>query len=203
MGDTFNRLLGATATLAGKKPCRAASTSNLTLSGFGTVDGVTFVSSDDSAGTNMRVLVWNQTSASQNGVYLAQSGTWARERDFDGNTDFVKGTPVFVSDGTAYGRNWFNVTSTDPPSVGVNAISFNPMTLTVNFTLNSSSTSTTVPVPNVTLPLYLDGGPFAQSSDAANMIPLLWATDGTTGQIVFNHANNPSTSKVYRARLHT
>ena len=124
MVDTFNRLQGALAGLATKRPCRAATTGNVTLSGYQTIDNVTFLSGDEAAGYNMRVLVRAQTDSKQNGIYLANSGSWTREKDFDGNTDFCKGTLVFVTDGSTYGRTFFQVTSADPQSVGDAAITF-------------------------------------------------------------------------------
>ena len=125
MVDTMDRLRGATATLSWKKPCRAASTgANLFLSGYQTIDGVGFNSAAETAGLNMRVLVKDQTDATQNGIWKAGSGLWTREPDFDGNTDFVKGTMVLVTDGTTWPKSMFSVTSSDPQSVGVNAITF-------------------------------------------------------------------------------
>ncbi len=124
MVDTFDRLQGARAGLADKQPVRAATTANITLSGFQTVDGVTFASTDSANGYNMRILVKNQTDTTANGVYTVSSGTWARTKDFDGNTDFVKGTLVYVTDGSANGGSFFVVSSSDPQVVGTNAISF-------------------------------------------------------------------------------
>ena len=125
MVDSLNRLLGATAGLAWKKPCRAATTgANITLSGYKTIDGVAFSSGAEGSSYNMRVLVKDQTDTTQNGVYLANSGTWTRQPDFDGNTDFVKGTGIYITNGTAYAGTIFAVTSSDPQSVGINPISF-------------------------------------------------------------------------------
>lgn len=52
-------------------PVRVATTANNTLSGFSIVDGVALVAGD-------RVLVKNQTTASQNGVYTAANGAWTK-----------------------------------------------------------------------------------------------------------------------------
>ena len=125
MVDTFDRLKGATATLGWKKPCRAASTgSNLFLSGYQTVDGVAFSSAAETAGLSMRVLVKDQADTRQNGIYTANSGLWTRPPDFDGNSDFVKGTMLMVTDGATWAKSLFSVTSSDPQSVGVTAITF-------------------------------------------------------------------------------
>ena len=54
-----------------KASVRVATTANITLSGLQIIDGSTLVAGD-------RVLVKNQTVASQNGIYEAASGSWVR-----------------------------------------------------------------------------------------------------------------------------
>jgi hypothetical protein len=76
-----------------KAPCRAATTANITLSGQQTIDGVAVVEND-------RVLVKNQSTASENGIYTVSTGPWKRTRDFDGAYDAVTGTRVYVTEGT-------------------------------------------------------------------------------------------------------
>lgn len=69
---------------------RAASTTNITsLSGTGTtMDGVTLAAED-------RVLVKNQTTTSQNGIYIVKSGAWTKLPN-----DSDKGSLAFVLEGT-------------------------------------------------------------------------------------------------------
>src|SRR4051794_5043596 len=81
------------ANLAIKTPVRFATTANITLSGEQTIDGVAVVAND-------RVLVKNQTDATQNGIYLASTGNWTRATDFDSAREAVKGTLVYVNEGT-------------------------------------------------------------------------------------------------------
>lgn len=129
MVDTFNRLQGARATLSAKEPVRAATTAQITLNGFQTVDGVTYGASDNAAGFNMRILVKDQTDSTQNGIYTVQSGDWARSKDFDGNTDFVNGSWIYVTSGTVSGGRVFIPSAADPASVGTKAIAFSRITL--------------------------------------------------------------------------
>lgn len=88
-----DRIDGFTAAEAIKAPCRVATTANITLSGLQTIDGVTVVADD-------RVLVKDQDSPSENGIYLAKSGAWVRAKDWNGNRDIMGGTRVWVTEGT-------------------------------------------------------------------------------------------------------
>lgn len=124
MADTFNRFVGARSVYGMKKPVRAATTANITIAGYGTIDGVTFASTDEAANYNMRILVKDQTDTTQNGIYIVQSGDWARDKDFDGNTDYTNSTSVFVSQGTVNGGRVFTVSSADPQNIGIAATSF-------------------------------------------------------------------------------
>jgi uncharacterized cupin superfamily protein len=141
MVDSTNRLDGARATFGSKKPVAAASTGDIpTLSGFQTMDGVSFSSTSD----NLRVLVKDQTAAEQNGIYEQASSAWTRAKDFDGNTDLIKGTPVWVAEGgTINGGKAYEVVSDDPPNVGVDDLEFRQWLLdkfTANNTVASAST---------------------------------------------------------------
>ena len=90
-----------------KPPVRAGTTGAITLSGLQTVDGVV-LNADD------RVLVKNQADQKTNGIYSAQTGPWLRTLDCNGNRDIVKGTLVFVNEGSTLVRTMWTVTSSDP-----------------------------------------------------------------------------------------
>lgn len=100
-----------------KAPCRAATTANITLSGEQTIDGVAVVADD-------RVLVKDQTTGSENGIYTASTGNWSRARDFDGAYDIVTGTRIFVTDGTANGGAEFVVSTTGTITIDTTSIAF-------------------------------------------------------------------------------
>jgi len=68
----------------------AATTANITLSGAQTIDGVSIVAGN-------RVLVKNQSTASNNGIYVASASTWARSTDEPTPT---QGDFTFVEQGT-------------------------------------------------------------------------------------------------------
>lgn len=111
-----SRIDGLQTSVAVKAPVRAATTANITLSGAQTVDGIAIVSGD-------RVLVKDQTSAINNGIYVADSGTWSRALDFDGNRDAVKGTTVFVTGGTVNGQTYWYISSSTPV-IGTDSITW-------------------------------------------------------------------------------
>lgn len=106
MSTTTDRRQGVYAGAAFKVPCRCATTGNITLATLQTIDGVVTTE-------GMRVLVWQQTSAIQNGIYSASSGTWVRTLDFDGVFDVKCGTLLWVTAGTTYTNSLFRVTSLD------------------------------------------------------------------------------------------
>lgn len=76
-----------------KPSVKCATTANITLSGEQTLDGVLTSAS--------RVLVKNQSTASQNGIYVSAAGAWARATDMDSWLE-VPGAFVFVEEGTLY-----------------------------------------------------------------------------------------------------
>lgn len=112
-----DRLDGLNSATAIKGPCRVATTANITLSGLQTVDGVSLAADD-------RVLVKNQTSSVDNGIYIVSTGLWRRSKDFAGNRDVKKGTQVFVTSGTTYAETIWYVTSADPITIDTTAITF-------------------------------------------------------------------------------
>ena len=99
-----------------KAPCRMATTANVTLSGLQTVDGIVGVAND-------RVLVKDQTDATENGIYLMQSTAWGRSPDWNDNSDVTgSGILVPISLGTASGV-WRTVYA-GTFSVGATSVTF-------------------------------------------------------------------------------
>lgn len=114
MPNVVDRLAGASSSLAFKAPCRLATTANITLEDFQTVDGVLPTSTEHP--DLRRILVKNQTDAAENGLYTMDTGTWERTKDFDGNNDFRQGTRVFVWGGSTQSGGYVVTSSMDPSS---------------------------------------------------------------------------------------
>ena len=100
-----------------KGSVKVATTANITLSGTQTIDGVS-VSADE------RVLVKNQSTASQNGLYLCKASTWERTDDLAAGVD-AAGAFAFVEQGTVNADNAFVCTSDKGSAVvGTNNLVF-------------------------------------------------------------------------------
>ncbi len=99
-----------------KASCRAATTANITLSGNQTIDGVAVVAGD-------RVLVKNQSSAAENGIYVAAASTWSRAAD--ANTwDELVAAYTFIENGTDNGSNGYICTIAPGGTLGVTAVTW-------------------------------------------------------------------------------
>lgn len=100
-----------------KNPVRAVATSNITLSGTQTIDGVALAAGD-------RVLVAGQSTASANGIYVVASGTWTRATDADQTGEIAPGTTVYVAEGTAEGDKTWGLVGDATITVGTTAQSW-------------------------------------------------------------------------------
>lgn len=111
-----DRNAGLVANAAIKNPCAAATTANITLSGAQTIDGVAVTPGD-------RVLVKNQTTGSENGIYEADTGTWVRTHDCNGAHDLVPGTLVWVRSGSV-GSGWYYLDNASAPTIGTDTLTW-------------------------------------------------------------------------------
>lgn len=82
-----------------KNSVLVATDANITLSGTQTIDTVAVIAGD-------RVLVKNQSTASQNGIYIVSAGAWGRSTDADTNAEVTTGMFVFVEKGTQAATSW-------------------------------------------------------------------------------------------------
>ena len=100
-----------------KQSVRATTTANITLSGTPTIDDVVLVAGD-------RVLVKNQSTASQNGIYVVAAGSWARATDADSDTEVTPGMFTFVEEGTDNGDSGWVLSTNSVITLGTTALTF-------------------------------------------------------------------------------
>lgn len=91
---------GVASGLTVKDSVVAATTANITLSGAQTIDGVAVVAGN-------RVLVKDQSTTKNNGIYVAASSAWARATDADTTGEMKVGAFTYVSSGTTNGTASF------------------------------------------------------------------------------------------------
>ena len=99
--------------LSWKQPAAVATLTNITLSGLQTIDGYTTLSGD-------RVLVKNQGTSSQNGIYIASASAWTRAVDLDIWAE-VPGAYTVVLNGGQANTGWV-CTATTTGTIGVTAM---------------------------------------------------------------------------------
>lgn len=100
-----------------KDSCLVATTANITLSGTQTIDGVAVVADD-------RVLVKDQTTASENGIYVCAAGAWSRAADADENAEVTSGLTTYIEQGTDNAGAGYTLTTSGVIVVGTTALTF-------------------------------------------------------------------------------
>jgi len=160
-----------------KESCKVATTANITLSGTQTIDGVA-VSADE------RVLVKNQSTASENGIYDCKSGSWARSSDFDSDAEVTSGAFTFVEQGSVNADAGFVLTTDGTITVGTTALSFTQFSGAGAITAGDGLTKSGV---EISADLKANGGLVIESSEiavdlaASSITGTLAVSDGGTG----------------------
>ncbi len=194
----------------------AATTANVTLASAlengDTLDGVTLA-------TNDRILVKNQTTTSENGIYVVQaSGQPSRATDFDTASEVDSGDFVFVSSGTVNASTGW-VQTNKPAVIGTDAILFTQftgagtyaagtgLTLTGNtFSINTATTvdlntaqtltNKTLTSPSLTTPAL--GTPSSGTLTNATGLPISTGVSGL-GTGVATFLGTPSSANLLAA----
>ena len=160
-----------------KDSVKVATTANITLSGTQTIDGVSVTAND-------RVLVKNQSTGSQNGLYKCAAGSWSRTDDLAAGAD-AAGMFTFVEQGTTNGDKGFVCTTNKgSASVGSDSLAFSQFSssgeVTAGNGLDKSGTE-------LSLDLKSNGGLVIESTelalklDASSITGTLAISDGGTG----------------------
>lgn len=106
-----------------KGSVRVASTANVSVSGGGiangvVIDGVTIATGD-------RVLLKDQTTGSENGIYVAPaSGAATRATDMDTSAEASPGSTIVVEEGTVGGSTVWILTTHAPITLGTTSLTF-------------------------------------------------------------------------------
>ena len=120
--------------LSVKTAVRAATTANITLSGTQTIDGVALIAGD-------RILVKNQTTNTQNGVYDVASGAWSRSSDSDAGTELVNAF-YFVQSGTTLQATGWVQSTPGPITPGTTGLVFSQFSGAADYTAGAGLTKT-------------------------------------------------------------
>jgi hypothetical protein len=127
-----------TAGLNFHQPVRVATTGNITLSGTQTIDGVAVIAGD-------RVLVKDQTTQTQNGIYVVASGSWTRATDADNTPDgeLKGGDFTLVLEGTVNSGYGYVCSNTSAVTIGTTNITYAAFNAAKAVTAGSGLTEST------------------------------------------------------------
>jgi hypothetical protein len=99
--------------LGPKAACAVTTLTSITLSGLQLIDGYTTLAGD-------RVLVKNQSTSSENGIYIASASAWTRSADMDVWSE-VPGAYTVILNGSQANTGWV-CTATSAGTIGVTAM---------------------------------------------------------------------------------
>jgi hypothetical protein len=99
--------------LGPKAACQVGTTVNISLTGLQTIDTYTTLAGD-------RVLVKNQSTSSQNGIYIASASAWTRSTDMDVWSE-VPGAYTVLLNGGQSNTGWVS-TASQTGTIGVTAM---------------------------------------------------------------------------------
>lgn len=119
-----------------KASVRLATTANITLSAPQTIDGVSAIAGD-------RILVKNQSSGAQNGIYVVAAGAWTRATDADSSAEVNSGMYVFVEEGTINDNTGWVLTTNNPIVLATTPLAFTQFSSAGSVTASNVNTGGT------------------------------------------------------------
>jgi len=177
-----------------KNSVRAGTTANVTLSGEQTIDGVSVVAND-------RVLVKNQDTASENGIYVAASGAWTRATDADESAEMVANMTCVINEGTTLADTLWHLTTNNPVTLGTTELTFAQIGAAASsllvlhedkiFTADQATSGYTLNLTGETHETYLiEGRIITNTSDTQQYLIFFWngGTSGGDTKCAFNAA---------------
>lgn len=105
-------------------------TANVTLSGEQTIDGVLTAGS--------RLLVGNQSTTANNGIYVTAAGAWSRATDSNTAAQLKVGYYYFVQSGSTQGSTAWTI-QTAPTTLGTDPVVFGQFSASQTYSANSST----------------------------------------------------------------
>ena len=181
--------------------CRAATTANVTLSSDlqngDTLDGITLA-------TGNRVLVKNQSTASQNGIYtVVSSGTAARDTDFNAIGELA-GQLVIIQEGSTNAEKMFLCTTDSDATLGSDTITFTVVQPAnvgdVTLTGTQTLTNKTLTSPVISDIVSVSNGDINLTPNGTGHVTVKGNTN--PGSIQFNCENN-SHGQILKAQAHS
>lgn len=176
----------AAAGIDAKASVRVVAVANSALTGLLVIDGITLIAGD-------RVLLTAQTTASQNGVYIAGSGAWSRATDSDATGEITPGAFWFVEEGTTYGASQWRCANTGTITVGTTSITINQFGQATNYTASNGVQLTGA---NFSAQVVASGGINTGVSGLSvdrSLVPMKYAVtfgDGTATSYTITHNLN-------------
>ncbi len=117
-----------------KDSVAVATTANITLSGEQTIDSILTSGS--------RVLVKNQTTGSENGIYVSAAGAWSRSTDADTSAEVTSGMMTYVEGGTVSGGLIYMLSTTGTITLGSTSLTFTAIVLPFSFFVGTTVSGT-------------------------------------------------------------
>jgi hypothetical protein len=156
-----------------KQAVKCGTTGAITLSGLQTIDTYTTLAGD-------RVLVKNQGTSSENGIYVASASAWTRATDMDVWAE-VPGAYTVILNGGQANTGWVS-TSADTGTINVTAITFVQFSGTGNYYagtgLNLSSNTFSIANTGVSAAAYGSASKTLTATvNAQGQLTVLAATD--------------------------
>ena len=148
-----------------KQSVRIASTANIAaLSGLAAIDGVTPIAGD-------RILVKDQSTASQNGIYVAAAGAWTRATDADTGAEFNGGAIIPVEEGTFNADTNWQLSNNGTVTIGTTGLTFVNLNPRQSTLLSSNGYRSLPAYPGDPAPLIIQWGlaPIASGQAAGSV----------------------------------
>ncbi|NUT82419.1 phage tail protein [Pseudomonas brassicacearum] len=115
------RILEELYKLDSKQSVRAATTANIALSGLQTIDGVSLLAGD-------RVLVKNQATSKDNGIYVVGVAAWQRAPDADSSAEVTSAMILSVEQGATLADTRWQLVTDGAIVLGSTSLSFQNIT---------------------------------------------------------------------------